>query len=368
MVGHRKVRSGFTLIELLVVIAIIALLIGILLPALGEARKSGRLTLCLSSMKQLGTSVHSYAADYQDKLVSFTVTPATADRLTYPNLQDGFTDDLAGAARQAVDIIRRRTGDDDFPVPGNWIPHVLYTHLVLQDYLAARLPEKSVVCPEDRVRLQWHDIQGFRAGNYPVPTHPYDPMNPPPLGNPTDSEQYRWSFSSSYEFIPASYSPDKRVDPAPAGNTVSQGGFHYLYSQAGRTNILGKRKLSEVAFPSSKVHLMDSMARHFGKRSQFYAHPTARVPLLSFDSSVNVKRTGAATYDTTALRWVGGPANPGFDPNNPAATFPLAFMYNPDTRYEAPTRNGAASESVNGFYRWTREGLKGVDFGGPEVK
>ena len=56
-------RRGFTLIELLVVISIIALLISILLPALGQARKSSRAIVCGSIMKQIGTWVMTYAAD-----------------------------------------------------------------------------------------------------------------------------------------------------------------------------------------------------------------------------------------------------------------------------------------------------------------
>lgn len=68
-IRNNKVGSwGFTLIELLVVISIIALLIAILLPALGKARESARGTQCLSNQRGIGTSVMAFVAENDGRL------------------------------------------------------------------------------------------------------------------------------------------------------------------------------------------------------------------------------------------------------------------------------------------------------------
>ena len=82
-------RKGFTIVELLVVVSIIALLIAILLPAIGKARDAARVTQSTANLRNLAVANESYAADWADR--QFTAVPddiglsPNADPLFYNN-------------------------------------------------------------------------------------------------------------------------------------------------------------------------------------------------------------------------------------------------------------------------------------------
>ncbi len=69
--GNRNIDSAFTLIELLVVIGVIAILAGLLLPALGRAKEAGRTAVCSSNLRQLGLAATTYSMDFNGHLPSF---------------------------------------------------------------------------------------------------------------------------------------------------------------------------------------------------------------------------------------------------------------------------------------------------------
>ncbi len=71
--------KGFTLVELLVVISIIAMLMGILLPALNKARQQAKKLICTSNMRQIGIAVQAYIIDSENHL------PPSSCRITDPN-------------------------------------------------------------------------------------------------------------------------------------------------------------------------------------------------------------------------------------------------------------------------------------------
>ncbi len=339
-----RTAYAFTLIELLVVIAIIALLISILLPAISEARKTARSTICGSNLRQLGTASQTYAADFKDKIASFSWTVGMkpiADNIYLDLYPSGFTDDVNAAAAQAIWVMRRR-GDDPPPFGSaflrGWIPHILYTHLVLQDYLASRLPEKMVVCPEDRNRLNWQDKSMFRQNR----------MQPQPDGG--DPGNWRVSYSSTYEVSISTFSPDNQRRDSGVYQTLRQE-HNYFYNNGSR--VLGRRLIPEVTFPSNKVYYFENGSRHASKIQTHAFFSDAKVHQLFFDNSVRMMKSGNS--------------NRGFQPNVPSSPTNMELIYNVSEWEPGYNQYTGLNAVFNGRFRWTRGGLSGTDFGGDEV-
>lgn len=247
----RKPSTGFTLIELLVAIAIIALLISILLPSLGAARRTARTMICGSNMRQVVTAINSYTTDFRDWLPG---SPSTS----------GFE---AAGKPQAV---KKSDGSYSITVPqppkfnGRSATEWDWTGTLLS-YLGqigpGDGPGANLASEQTRAdRMRWYTtVNSFQC---PENSFEADPFPVPGSGGSVWQRQRMYSFSMITNFV-------STEEPAPLGAPAPSLGPGTFYQ--GRSNF--RPMISLVGAPSRKVALIESH-RFFDSGSSTYSQPT----------------------------------------------------------------------------------------------
>ena len=146
--GRRGAQPGaFTLVELLVVVAIIAVLIGLLLPALSRARLAAQSVACLSNVRQLTLAQQAYANEYRGQLVDYGFSHGSeqADAaLAWVNALSKFSDSPI-VSRSPVDTSphwSQEDGGPGIPVPGSAAGTFRVTSYGLNEMVTRHLAER----------------------------------------------------------------------------------------------------------------------------------------------------------------------------------------------------------------------------------
>jgi prepilin-type N-terminal cleavage/methylation domain-containing protein/prepilin-type processing-associated H-X9-DG protein len=170
----RRARPAFTLIELLVVMAIIAVMIGLLLPAVQKVREAAARLKCANNLKQLGLGLHNYHAAYGCFPPAFRTPP----KLNYPdyfNAAWGWSSLLLPYVEQ--DNLARQMGVGTLPRFGgagpndNIGPQTCYPANV--PGLLSQTPLKLFRCPSDTGPDLNPDRNNHAMSNYRAVAGPY---------------------------------------------------------------------------------------------------------------------------------------------------------------------------------------------------
>lgn len=337
--NYRGAR-GFSIRDMCFGLAALAVVGALVVAGSAGARKRSQLAAAQNQLRWIAGVTTSYAADFEDRMWGLSWREGELPHST-PGLPTIAGSSLMATAVQAIDLLHRRAGRTDIPVPSSWYTAAMYSHLPLLDYLDRDGPDLSFVSPGDKHRLNWtKDPQELHDQGFWQPyQEPWGGAGPVPVA------QRRWPYSSSFQTPPVIVST-----PVEGSDAVSQGSSHPLYWAPSGATFQGCN-LASVAYPAQKVLLHESSSWYTGAEFRYYADPRASINVLTADGSARLLATEGTNH--------------GWRPGSPTSSGHTLFTYEPRI-WEGP-RPPVGESRMIGRYRFTRGALAGRDFGGPEV-
>jgi prepilin-type N-terminal cleavage/methylation domain-containing protein len=292
---------GFTLIELLVVVAIIALLIGILLPALGKARDSARKTRSLANIKTHGQILAVYANENRNELVNPYRGPGETNTFGNSDIWE-----ICPTWSNSCWLMK----NDGFSY--HWGPF-------LRDYYADQ-KESDVFCaPQDDETKE--GIQDLLA----------------------EGEIGRWVIDISYWYSATCYYNPRRFYDREGGES----------STGAVAENIRRNEIDDVSYPSQKVVVFEK--QDFLEKQKFlFSHPDASAALILTDGSGRFSQNNVLTQRVLQDDDLFPSGGLWADPDG-------LSDYRMDNQFSPAELLEDQQNLYPAFYHWTRRGIQGRD-------